>query len=338
MINEFRAKIQHHTKRALRILNGEVEMFPLTLHVEPMAGCNHDCVWCSERTFRRKYPGYLKTEPFKEVLRECAAGGTKSVTWVGSGEPTLHPDFSDLVEAAHQVGLQQGLITNGSRVPMKQLGQFNWIRVSLDAGSARAHKLLHLVDDYDLVLSNVRRMAESKETVVGVAFLCHEENVADLGVLIEKLDAWGVDYIQVKRLWSTDLYEALPLDVALGFKTKNLKVYDDVYNEGVVEGGNAGLPCWASSLHTVIAPTGDMFHCCRLANVLRDEEVHIGNLWEAGSFKAVWESPKRRAVVTKYLDPEETKRCPTCWVTPMNIDMDKLRKASAEVKASVDFI
>lgn len=320
-----KAKALSHPKRVLKLLQGDNTDFPVTVHIGPMAGCNHDCVWCSDREYRKKYPGYLPKDAFLPILLEMANGGVESVVWIGSGEPTFHPQFPALVAYAAQVGLKQGLVTNGSRLPLEHVQKFSWIRVSLDAGVSATHKSLHVVSDYDVVMANVQKAAATKgDTVIGVSFLVCNENKAELPALVKLLDSWGVDYIQIKRLTSTPVFTAIPSDERFAFETETLKVIDDHVADG--EGGNAGLPCWASSLNTVIAPTGDLFLCCRLSNTDRDEEAWIGNLWKDGGFKAVWLGERRDEVAKRFLDPEVTKSCPTCWMTPFNEEIDKLAR------------
>lgn len=327
-------KALRHPKRVLKLLNGDHSMFPATVHVGPMAGCNHDCVWCSDIEYRKKYPGYLDVDKFAPVLKELAENGTDSIVWIGSGEPTFHPRFRELVDYAASYGLAQGMITNGSRIPLDRIDRFSWIRVSLDAGTAATHKALHQVDDFDRIMSNVKAVAESGKTVIGVAYLLCNDNAAELKPLIYQLDEWGVNYIQVKRLSSTARYIAVPVDIEGGFNTKRMKVID---SPEARKGGNDGLPCWASSMNTVFGPTGDVFLCCRLTNTNRDEEAKLGNVFEVGSFKALWEGERRMEVVNRFLDPNVTKKCPACWMTRFNIEIDRLRNSPSGL-ASLLFV
>lgn len=324
MDDVFGGKALSHPKKVLQVLQDPVQVWPATVHIGPMAGCNHDCVWCSDLEYRRKYPGYLPLKEFVPVLHEFAAVGVMSVVWIGSGEPTYHPQFSQLVDAAAEAGLVQGCVTNGSRFPVDKIQLFEWVRVSLDAGRPETHKKLHVVSDHDRVMGNLQQMAANKgDTVVGVSYLLCEDNAAELPALVQTLDEWGVDYIQIKRLASTQRYTALPVDLETGFETKQLQVIDDV---AATKGGNAGLPCWASSMNTVIAPTGDVMLCCRLSNTGRDEEAKLGNIFEMGSFSAVWTGERRAEVVRRFQDPKVTRSCPTCWMTQFNVQIDRLQK------------
>lgn len=324
-------KITQHIRKVMKVVDGDFSEFPVTVHVGPMAGCNHDCVWCSDIDYRKKYAGYIDADKFRPILKELAEGGTSSIVWIGSGEPTFHPRFPDLVDYAAEYGLAQGIITNGARFPVEKASKFSWMRVSLDAGTAETHEKLHRANDFEKIMDNLRRVcSEHPNCTVGVSYLVNFENSRELAPLVERLDDYGVTYLQVHKVVSTARYVSVPADVTTAFKTKKLKIFEGA-TEGV--GGNAGLPCWASSLNTVVAPTGDVFLCCRLSNTGRDEEAHLGSLWGAANFRELWNSEKRREVVQRFLKPETTAACPTCWMTRFNVEIaqtigDPLKRSS----------
>ena len=66
--------------------------------------------------------------------------GLKAINWTGGGEPTIYPEFGDLVEFASSLGLEQGLFTNAyQKIPHQEA--FSWIRVSItDTGLDRVVK------------------------------------------------------------------------------------------------------------------------------------------------------------------------------------------------------
>jgi pyruvate-formate lyase-activating enzyme len=67
-------KLSFHWERVASLLDGKLDSYPITVHVGPMAGCNQDCVWCSDLDYRRKYAGYLDVDRFIPILGEWAAG------------------------------------------------------------------------------------------------------------------------------------------------------------------------------------------------------------------------------------------------------------------------
>lgn len=317
--------------RVLQVLADDYSFYPVTAHIGLMAGCNHDCIWCSDIEYRRKYSGYADPGVFLAELSAMKDAGLASVNWTGSGEPTYHPMYETFADHAYSIGLLQSCITNGSRLDKIDPNKFKWVRVSLDAGTRETHARLHRTDDFDTILhgmADFKQRTEAGGSVLGVSFLVTKDNVSEVPALVATLDSYGVDYIRIKEatvnaagnlkkgekrfLPTTDDWQAR-VDRSEMPSTTHIQVHYDEERGG----GNAGLPCYANSFHTFIAPSGDVFLCCRLTNTGRDEESHLGNIKDGG-FSAVWASPRRAEVVARFLDPKVTRGCPTCSLTRFN--------------------
>ncbi|MDW7759911.1 MAG: radical SAM protein [Acidobacteriota bacterium] len=85
------------------------------LDIELTERCNNACIHCfinlpadDTRACRRE----LKTDQWKDILREAAELGALSVRFTG-GEPLLREDFAELYVFARKLGLKVVLFTNG---------------------------------------------------------------------------------------------------------------------------------------------------------------------------------------------------------------------------------
>jgi MoaA/NifB/PqqE/SkfB family radical SAM enzyme len=61
--------------------------------------------------------------------------GLKTVEWTGGGDPTLYPYINDIIKFSHNIGLKQGLITNGillRKIDQSNLNRLYWIRISMN--------------------------------------------------------------------------------------------------------------------------------------------------------------------------------------------------------------
>src|SRR5882724_4418035 len=87
---------------------------PICLTWELTYGCNLACVHCLSSSGRRD-PRELTTDELYAVVDELAAMQVFYVN-IGGGEPTLRPDFWDLLDysVGHAVGVK--FSTNGSRI------------------------------------------------------------------------------------------------------------------------------------------------------------------------------------------------------------------------------
>lgn len=81
------------------------EMFFLDLTEK----CNLNCVFCYNKKTQRKH-GSIET--IIEILTKMAKSGCKEVMYLG-GEPTLHPNFWEILNYAESIGIEQSFISNG---------------------------------------------------------------------------------------------------------------------------------------------------------------------------------------------------------------------------------
>lgn len=120
-------KLCGHTKLN-EYLNGKF-VSPINVEVSVSGVCNADCPWCF---YRNKQDNTLiDRDVLINFLYEAKEKAVEAITWTGGGEPTLHPDFPDFVEILYEIGISQGLITNGLNNKIEYNPKlFQWIRVS----------------------------------------------------------------------------------------------------------------------------------------------------------------------------------------------------------------
>ncbi len=109
--------------------------------------CNNRCVFCvsGQRTaMREAFP--MAAAPVIERLRTARAEGIHKVTLLG-GEPTLQPEFMDVVRECVSLGFDEiVLFTNGVKTARAEFvdeilatgGRFTW-RLSFQGANARSH-------------------------------------------------------------------------------------------------------------------------------------------------------------------------------------------------------
>src|SRR5512144_1460881 len=110
--------------------------------------CNNRCVFCvsGQRTERREALP-IAGAPVIERLREARAQGIGKVTLLG-GEPTIQPDFPEIVRAAVALGFSEIVVfTNGVKTARGSFvdeilatgGKFVF-RLSFQGATSRAHE------------------------------------------------------------------------------------------------------------------------------------------------------------------------------------------------------
>lgn len=105
----------------------------------------------------RKF-GFMKTDLAKRLIQEIAEGGlSQKITFHVMGEPTLHPDFFEILEFALTQNLDVGLTTNGGGFASNRLTRLHdyalhQIDISLQTPDAKSFELRYAkalsFDDY----------------------------------------------------------------------------------------------------------------------------------------------------------------------------------------------
>lgn len=117
-------------ERFHKFLRGE-KVYPINIEVSPSHTCQAKCPWCFYAgTHIKKSIGMMDKTILTTLIKDLAALGVKALTWTGGGEPTLHPDFPEMVKLTHSLGMKQGLFTNALAKPEYDPLLFEWIRVS----------------------------------------------------------------------------------------------------------------------------------------------------------------------------------------------------------------
>ena len=93
---------------------GHIEVPLQRVHLELTNVCDFNCVFCPKSEMKRKY-GYMDTDLAKRIITELRMNNIcEKITFHVMGEPTLHPDFFNILSYAGNIGIKVGLTTNGS--------------------------------------------------------------------------------------------------------------------------------------------------------------------------------------------------------------------------------
>lgn len=154
----------------------------ISTHISPEGHCNLSCSYCS--VSKRKVNERIQLGTIKNYVSTLMKYGLKAVILTGGGEPTLYPQFNELVHWLLEKKLSVALITNGTnidKVDSELWNYFSWVRISLN-----------FFPNY----KNVIRFPHIKG-VLGTSMVYIGQSVKDLKDLSEFLPADRVKYIRV---------------------------------------------------------------------------------------------------------------------------------------------
>ena len=156
---------------------------PICLTWELTYACNLSCVHCLSSSGRRD-PRELTTDECKAVIDELERMQVFYVN-IGGGEPTVRPDFWELVDyaTAHHVGVK--FSTNGVKITpevARRLAASDYVdvQISLDGATAEVNDVVRGPGSYDTALRAMRNLHEAGFRGFKISVVMTRENVGQL--------------------------------------------------------------------------------------------------------------------------------------------------------------
>ena len=298
---DFSRKFLYHPEQIAKYVRGE-RPFPINIEVDLTELCNHGCTFCFSAWYREWDRSSLDTEIIKQRLKEAKELGTKSISLTGGGEPMLHKDFLEILQYSNDLGLENGLITNGSVITKKNVGalreSLRWVRVSMAGGNREAYNLVQGKDHFDRVIDNVKMLSDSNEghaTKVGIRMLVLEDNLDSVENLARHLAGTNVSYLQV----APDEFTKDGGKFWRGDKTRDvfskaqeilhpIKLLGPGYSISQQELIDHSSTCYAHFFQSAISGNGDFMFC---KNSRGDNNYVLGNI-NSQSLAEIWDSQK----------------------------------------------
>lgn len=236
-----------------------------------------------------------------KMLGELSEYGVRSCSLTGGGEPTLHPDFNEIIETIGRTGMDQGIYTHGGHINdaraaiMKR--NMAWCYISLDNADRDSYRAYKRIDGFERACHGVINLAQAcGKATIGVGFLLMKDNWRDGPKMIDLARSLGADYVQFRP---TILYEqstpnVLTEDVQWMHELIAwIESIDDPFVEADPERfrqyagwtGHQYKTCYWSGLSTVITPNGKVWEC---VNKREHAAAEIGDLTRE-SFASIWE-------------------------------------------------
>ena len=249
---------------------------PICLTWELTYACNLACAHCLSSSGRRD-PRELSTVEAKAVVDELERMQVFYVN-IGGGEPTVRPDFWELVDyaTAHKVGVK--FSTNGVKITpavAARLAASDYVdvQISLDGATAEVNDAVRGAGSYATALRAMEHLQAAGMRGFKVSVVCTRHNVDQLDALKALADRFGAQ-LRLTRLRPSgrgaDVWDQLHL-----LPGQQRQLYDWLveHGEGVLTGDSffhlaaygSALPglnlCGAGRVVCLIDPVGDVYAC-----------------------------------------------------------------------------
>jgi mycofactocin radical SAM maturase len=293
---------------------------PICLTWELTYACNLSCVHCLSSSGRRD-PGELSTEQCKALIDEFQRMQVFYVN-IGGGEPTVRPDFWELVDYAtsHQVGVK--FSTNGVRITpevAQRLAASDYVdvQISLDGADAEVNDAVRGPGSYATAIRALENLADAGFRDAKLSVVATRHNIDQLDQFKEIADRYGAT-LRLTRLRPSgrgaDVWDELhPLP------EQQRTLYDWLVRngDGVLTGDSffhlsaygQALPglnmCGAGRVVCLVDPLGDVYACPFAIH----EKFHAGNVVTDGGFATVW---RESALFEELREPSGGGACASC--------------------------
>jgi mycofactocin radical SAM maturase len=292
---------------------------PICLTWEVTYGCNLACIHCLSSSGRRD-PRELSTAEAMEVIDELHDLQVFYVN-VGGGEPTIRPDFYDLVEysVGHGVGVK--FSTNGSTMTPERARRLSRtdhvdVQISIDGADAATNDAVRGDGSYATARRAMDHLAGAGFGAFKISVVVTRDNVGQLDALESLATHYGAQ-LRVTRLrpsgrgaatWSR-LHPTQAQQVALYrwlHDRPGVLTGDSFFHLSALGAALPGLNlCGAGRVVCLIDPVGDVYACPFVLH----PTFRAGSVRDPGGFTRVW---RRSALFQELRRPASAGACASC--------------------------
>jgi [mycofactocin precursor peptide]-tyrosine decarboxylase / 3-amino-5-[(4-hydroxyphenyl)methyl]-4,4-dimethylpyrrolidin-2-one synthase len=293
---------------------------PICLTWELTYACNLSCVHCLSSSGRRD-PGELSTAECEALIDEFEQMQVFYVN-IGGGEPTVRPDFWDLVDyaVAHRVGVK--FSTNGIKITpevARRLAGSDYVdvQISLDGATEQVNDAVRGPGSYRTAIRAAATLAAAGFRGFKLSVVVTRHNAAQLDQFAALADEYGAQ-LRLTRLRPAGRGAAVWRELR-PTADQQRAVYDwlAVRGESVLTGDSffhlsgygQALPglnmCGAGRVVCLVDPVGDVYACPFAIH----RSFLAGTVRAEGGFARVWRESELFAELRR---PQSGGACASC--------------------------
>jgi radical SAM protein with 4Fe4S-binding SPASM domain len=304
----------------------ELKSFPRRLVLELTNACNIKCIMCGRDVadFNKTLFDLSYLRKFEEIFYSI-----EEITLFGWGEPTLHPNFIELLKYFNPYPVRKYFVTNGTRLKyLKDAlfdNQVDIMAVSLDGANPLTNSKIRCGSNFDEIISNLSLIEEARIKrkmqlpYVNFVFTAMRSNLHELPDMVRLAHRIGLNEVKVvyltvfgNKLICESLYnnqidiqavfkEAVDLSESLGLEIKL------PYIQGEDPAGdNFHRDCFVGWRDFFLGSDGYVRPCQSTAMKLFHYSKYstFGEMWNSIEYQDF-----RRRVNNPETMPEECRRC-----------------------------
>ncbi len=292
---------------------------PICLTWELTYGCNLACIHCLSSSGRRD-PGELSTAEAMAVVDEMRDLQVFYVN-IGGGEPTIRPDFYELVDYAVSQGVGVKFSTNGTTIDAARAARLAGsdyvdVQISIDGADEATNDAVRGVGSFRAAIGAMEHLAAAGFGAFKISVVVTRHNVGQLDRFAALADGYGAQ-LRLTRLrpsgrgadtWN-ELHPTSEQQVQLYrwlVERPDVLTGDSFFHLSALGESLPGLNlCGAGRVVCLIDPVGDVYACPFVLH----PEFRAGSVRDEGGFSRVWRHSELFADLRR---PSSPGACASC--------------------------
>lgn len=209
-----------------------LKSYPQRLVLELTNACNLRCIMCG-RDEAEFAPTVFKLDYLKKM--EKLLDTIEEVTLFGWGEPTMHPNFIEILEYLNNFPVRKYFVTNGMRLDKIKNALFDYqvdiMAISLDGAKAETNDRIRFGGNFNLIVKNIRDIVKERKNrgvnypYMNFVMALMDSNIEELPQLIELASDIGLE--EVKGVYLTVFTNNLLNETLYNKQDKVIKIFNE---------------------------------------------------------------------------------------------------------------
>ncbi|ABS33702.1 radical SAM protein [Clostridium botulinum] len=209
-----------------------LKSYPRRLVFELTNACNLNCVMCgrNDAYFKPTIFDINWIDKFSNIMDKI-----EEVTLMGWGEPTMHPNFKEILEKINRYNVRKYFCTNGMKLGELQESIFenkvDIIAVSLDGANKNTNDTIRRGSDFDKVIKYLKNIVEERNKrnvsypYINFVFTAMKSNYKEIPDMIKLAHEIGIE--EVKVVYLTAFSDKMIQDTLYNCKDEVSKIFDE---------------------------------------------------------------------------------------------------------------
>ena len=185
---------------------------PKEIIIDICAACNATCPFCPRLYMpEERSKGYMSLELFKFILEEAKKENIKNIRLYSTAEPTLHPEFDEIIDLLKKDGFFVSVSTNASMIHkhIDSLMKVDILQYSIEGWDKESYEKYRVPLKFDKVYNNIKEFHQEKLKRDSYPKISTNLLLTKNTNLEQYMELWAefIDEIKIEFMLESTIYE-----------------------------------------------------------------------------------------------------------------------------------